>query len=346
MGRHPHHKLISYESENDEAVTNRCLDVTKTSELAEKSVQKLSGGELQRIIIARALAQEPRILLLDEPTAHLDISHQLEIMDLMKKLNEEEKLTVIGVYHDLNLAARYCRRLLILHKGKIIADGRLEDVLTTRNLSRVFNINAVIRRNPITANIYIDPLTPMDLENIMDKKSRSMIVNEKKGMKIHMICGAGTGSDLMRNLYEYGFELTAGVLNVLDQDHKTASELKLPIVSEASFSPISKKSHERNIKMIKESNVVIVTDVPFGTANQKNLEAVVESIEIKKQVIFYDPAGINNIKNRDFTDGTGTKIYKKLLKKALFASSLTQILNRLNQPNSTSRMYTQRKIHK
>ena len=123
MGRNPHMARFKMEGQKDLEIAKKSMDLTRTWEFADRPVTELSGGERQRVIIARALTQEPKILLLDEPTTHLDISNQLEIMDLIKELSKTKKLLIVAVFHDFNLAARYCDSLILLKDGKIIAVG-------------------------------------------------------------------------------------------------------------------------------------------------------------------------------------------------------------------------------
>ena len=119
--------------------------MTNVLKLADREIDQVSGGERQRVIIARALAQRPKILLLDEPTLHLDVNHQLEVLDLVRDLAKREDLTVIMVSHDLDLAARYCDRLIMLSKGEIKAAGEVDNVLTPDNLDEVFKIKAYVK---------------------------------------------------------------------------------------------------------------------------------------------------------------------------------------------------------
>lgn len=344
MGRHPHQGRFTISTKNDEKIVTDCLKITRTSEFENKSIMKLSGGEFQRVLIARSLAQQPKLLLLDEPTSHLDISHQLEIMDIMKNQNTKKKITIIGVFHDLNLASRYCKRLILLNKGEITADGSLESVLTTGNLRKVFKINALVRKNPVTGSLYIDPidttLTSADKIGDLESESSKLDVtdNDKAAMdsregvtNIHIICGGGTGSEIMEVLTKYNYNISAGVLNVLDQDHVTANELEIPVISEAAFSPISNISHEKNLQFISRADIVILTDVPIGTANFKNLQAVSEAIKKGKQVILFEPDKNKDFSDRDFTNGKAVELFKFISTRADLFISITGILDFLKE---------------
>jgi iron complex transport system ATP-binding protein len=144
MGRTPELKRFESESKRDLEIVQEAMVLTNTEHLASRPMDQLSGGERQRVIIARALAQKPKIMLLDEPTLHLDVNHQLDILDLITGLARTEKLTVIFVTHDLALAARYCDKLILMQKGKIVSAGDVMDALTPANLRRVFGIEASV----------------------------------------------------------------------------------------------------------------------------------------------------------------------------------------------------------
>jgi len=142
MGRGPSLGRFQMEGENDLEIARKAMQTADVLDLAGRPMTELSGGEKQRVIIARALAQTPKILLLDEPTLHLDVNHQLEILDMVTQLAERDNLTVVMVSHDLNLAARYCDKILLLQRGRLVAAGRVPDVLTPENMEKVFKIRA------------------------------------------------------------------------------------------------------------------------------------------------------------------------------------------------------------
>ena len=145
MGRTPALQTFERETREDMEIVEVAMRMTNVLKLADREIDQVSGGERQRVIIARALAQKPKVLLLDEPTLHLDVNHQLEVLDLVRDLVMDERLTVIMVSHDLDLAARYCDRLIMLSGGEIRAAGTVEKVLTPPNLDDVFRIRAYVK---------------------------------------------------------------------------------------------------------------------------------------------------------------------------------------------------------
>lgn len=138
LGRTPHLRALTSFSMVDRESVDRALELTSTARFSERIFNELSGGERQRVMIAMALAQEPRILLLDEPTQQLDLGRQAEILDLISDLNESRDLTVIAAIHDLNLAARYFHRLVVLHDGSVAKDGSPHEVLSAELLQEVY----------------------------------------------------------------------------------------------------------------------------------------------------------------------------------------------------------------
>ena len=155
MGRSPHLPRFGSETPRDFQLAQQAMERADVSHLADRLVTELSGGERQRVLIAMCLAQEPQLLLLDEPTSHLDIGHQLSLLDLIAKLNRETGVTIVAVFHDLNLAAEYCRRLLVLERGRVAALGTPEEVLTADTIQRVYGVTVRVQRNPLSGRPHV-----------------------------------------------------------------------------------------------------------------------------------------------------------------------------------------------
>jgi iron complex transport system ATP-binding protein len=150
MGRWPYSQPLKFEGPEDFAVGHEMLSRVDLDQLADRSILALSGGERQRAVIARALAQQPQVLLLDEPTAFLDLNHQLQIFHILKQLNGEKGLTMVVVSHDLNLAAQFCHRVIMMNHGQIIRMGPCEEVITAPLVEEIYGCRAVVDPHPIT----------------------------------------------------------------------------------------------------------------------------------------------------------------------------------------------------
>jgi len=161
LGRTPHVRPLIGAGQRDREVVAEKMQLTATWELAQRPFGELSGGEQQRVVIAMALAQEPEVLLLDEPVVHLDISHQIEILELIKRLNREQELTVLATMHDLNLAALYFDRLLLLARGAVVAQGTPAEVLYEERIHQVFGATVQVQQHPTrsTPQVVLLPLS-------------------------------------------------------------------------------------------------------------------------------------------------------------------------------------------
>ncbi|WP_438292487.1 ABC transporter ATP-binding protein [Streptomyces sp. HUAS TT7] len=159
-GRQPHQHWWQQWSEADERAVTDAMERTDVSGLADRPVDELSGGQRQRVWIAMALAQETDVLLLDEPTTYLDISHQVEVMDLVRQLNHERGRTVVMVLHDLNQAARYADHLVAMKAGRIVAEGHPKDVVTADLVREVFGLDSVVVPDPVTGSPLVVPGAP------------------------------------------------------------------------------------------------------------------------------------------------------------------------------------------
>ncbi len=280
MGRTPHIKSrFSGETRRDEDAVMEAMRLTDTWQFARRPFSELSGGERQRVVVARAVAQDPKALLLDEPTVYLDISGQIEIMDLLRRLNRDKGITTIAVLHDVNLAARYCDRIALLHDGRLEAVGPPKDVLTPDAMHAVYGVDVLIRHDPLSGSVYVMPRS-------------AQVPAHRHGTRVHVLSGGGTGGPTLKSLHDLGFSVSTGVLNILDSDFESASDLHVPVVAEGPFTQIGQEAHANNLRMIDESSFVVVTRFPVGPGNFRNLEAARYALERGKKVfVVTDPSG-------------------------------------------------------
>ncbi len=159
MGRHPHLAGLAFESKSDIALAKDALERCGARQFAHRPILELSAGERQRVVAARALAQEPGCLLLDEPASFMDIRHQVELFDLVRSLADDEGTGVLSVLHDLNIAAEYCDRIFLLKEGRILAAGPTAEVFTYTNLKKTFDTDVYVDVNALTGRMLVVPLS-------------------------------------------------------------------------------------------------------------------------------------------------------------------------------------------
>ncbi|WP_102272876.1 heme ABC transporter ATP-binding protein [Cytobacillus massiliigabonensis] len=149
MGRYPFQNWLGEETKDIERLIDAILDKMELNELSDRHLENLSGGERQRVALGKTMAQQPKLLMLDEPTTYLDIGHQVLLMDRIREWQLEDDLTVISVLHDLNLAALYCDRLLLLHNGRVVAVGSPEEIIRTDLIEEVYGTSPIVMEHPV-----------------------------------------------------------------------------------------------------------------------------------------------------------------------------------------------------
>ena len=173
MGRVPYHSRFNlFETEEDFDIARKYMEMTDTWRFKDQLMSELSGGEQQLAGIARALTQQPQLLLLDEPTSHLDITHQVHILNVLQQLNQDMGLSVLMVIHDLNLASEYCDQLILVNKGKIHTQGTPEEVLTFQNIEDVYQTVVVTQNNPLSGKPAVFLASRKVLKEIQEKSSK------------------------------------------------------------------------------------------------------------------------------------------------------------------------------
>jgi len=316
MGRLPHRRnRFAGPSKADADEVRRAMERTDTWKLSGRPFFALSGGERQRVIIARAVAQNPEALLLDEPTVYLDINGQLEIMDLIRSLNREEGITVISVLHDVNMAARYCDRIALLSDGWLEAMGPPSEVLNPEVIRSVYGVDVVVRKDPFTGNVYIMPHSSGERP-------------PRHGRRVHVLCGGGVGGPIMKALLDAGYDVSTGVLNVLDSDFENAKDLRIPTVPEVPFAQISNEAHTENLRKMSDAGSVVVARFPVGPGNFRNLEVARQALAQGKKVFVMSSGGAEV----DFVGGEADKFIAGLVDSgAVTVVGVAELLSRLSK---------------
>lgn len=295
MGRYPHLGLMRYESKKDIEIVCDAIRRTGIEHLTDRRVGETSGGERQRVVVARALAQEPLFLLLDEPTAHLDIQHQLEVMELVSSL-AASGLGVAVALHDFSLASRFCHRLVLLKDGGIFKEGAPKDVMTTENIKQVFGVTAMIYSDLASGPLVVNTTISRPGEHNSHRR-------------IHIIGGGGSSAGIMHHLHSEGYRLSVGVLSQGDTDLSAARALGIEAVVVPAFAGIDDTAHQRNLELAAQADCCIVANVAFGWGNLRNLEAS----SVAQRLLLVDDIPISE---RDFTDNQAAEIYNALRQNA------------------------------
>jgi iron complex transport system ATP-binding protein len=270
----------------DHDSVEKAMIYTNVLDLKDRLFNQLSAGEQQRTALAMALAQEPRIILLDESIAHLDINHSQEVLRILMKINRESRITVLLVSHDLNLASQIAGRLMLIDHGRLVSNGSPGEVMQEELLGRVYGCDLRVRHDPLSGN----PL----VSGVLDTVAGNSIVRKR----LHVVCGGGSGIELFRRLSIEGFGVTTGVLNRLDSDADAARALDLPCALEQPFSAVGAAAFRQAQTMVEEADGVVVGLVPFGPGNLVNLRLAESALKAGKPVWI-----ASGTASRDYTPG-------------------------------------------
>ncbi len=319
MGRAAYLGRFGWEKKKDLSIAREAMALAGVAGLEERPFWELSEGEKQRVLVARALAQEPKVILLDEPTSHLDINHQIEINELIRRLNQEKNLTVLHISHDLNLAAEYCHRIVLLHRGSVFSVGTPAEVITEENIRQVYEATVMVEKNPLSGAPRVMPI------------GRARVGKNEGQKTVHIICGEGSGVDSARHLLLRGYRISLGVLNIGDTDQKIGKTLGIPMVLEEPFSSISDRAMAENRNLIAQADLVLVERFHIGPGNLANLQAAQEALEKGKKVIVLE----NNLKY-DFAGGEAEAYYQRLRERgAAFIPDHSRLLEKVEKAVGT-----------
>ncbi len=310
MGRTPYTSLLGGNDEHDAATARRAMVSTDTLHLASRPISNLSAGERQRTFLAQGLAQEPDVLVLDEPTVHLDLRQRMALFELLSCLNRDGGITVVTVLHDINIASQYCTRLALVDAGRIVAEGAPDEVLTRDILRDSFGVRVQVRADPATGRPVVTPIV---------HRQRPQLTG-----RVHVVCGGGCAEATLRDLVDAGLTVTCGVVNRGDADWEVARTLEIETVDEEPFSPVGDEALARNLRSMKSADVVVVEAVAFGHGNLRNLEAVEQADRSGVPVVLVETEAIDE---RDFTGGKAGDSYGRVRKQAKIVASRGALLD-------------------
>ncbi|HEX2030879.1 MAG TPA: ABC transporter ATP-binding protein [Actinomycetota bacterium] len=311
MGRSAHLSPWGGGGPEDYRRAREAMEAAGVHHLADRDVDRLSGGERQRVVLAQALCQDAPVLLLDEPTTHLDPGHVVAILEVVRTLARDRDRAVLAVFHDLNLASASCDRLVALDGGRIVADGPPDEVITRSFLHEAYGVEADVYPHAVTGRPVVvlgPPLRPFRARGLP---------------RAHVVGGAGRGAPVMRALAEAGYEVTAGVLHATDTDAVVAERLNLERITVPPFSEIDAQAAQECVAMMRRAAVVVVCDAPYGPGNLANLEAAVRAAEEGVAVVLLEQVPA---RERDFTGGRATELWERLAGRARVVRSFEEVL--------------------
>ncbi len=318
-GRYPHSARFAPPSAADEGAVREALRLSGADELGDRLVWELSGGERQRVRFARVLAQQAPIVLLDEPTAHLDIGHQLDLLERVRSIARDHRTAVVIALHDLNLAARFADRIVVLHRGRVAADGSPRSVLSPQLLSDVWGIASELRYDAASRLPYLIP-------RVVSVPSAPAVGGAPKRIRVHVMAGGGSGTEILRRLVDADYSVSAGALPLFDSDSAVAEELRIPTAVEVPFAPISEETRAQVRAFLAESAAIVVGAFPVGPANLANLEELAAAARPETVLLLAQPASAP----WDFTGGKAAEVRTELLRRgAIESPNLDDLLSKL-----------------
>ncbi|EMJ6826911.1 TPA: ABC transporter ATP-binding protein [Clostridioides difficile] len=293
IGRYPYTGFFGNLSKKDLIMVDEALESVDALHLKKRYFDELSDGEKQKVLVARALVQEPEIIILDEPTTHLDIKHRLELINILKKLSKEKSISVILSLHEIDIALKSCDKVALIKNNKVIAYGQPEDVVDEDIINSLYELD--------------------------DKNFNSLLgsveISNKSKNEVFIIGGGGKATPIYRAFTKKGIGLYSGIIHENDIDYEIGRTMGIKMFTENPFEPISDESFDLAIRNLNDSKIIIDTGFSVGETNKRNIDIVKEALKLDKKVYSF--------RNRD----ESKKYYGHLDSKIEHIDKVSQIIN-------------------
>ncbi|VIB42121.1 ABC transporter iron-family ATP-binding protein [Clostridioides difficile] len=293
IGRYPYTGFFGNLSKKDLIMVDEALESVDALHLKKRYFDELSDGEKQKVLVARALVQEPEIIILDEPTTHLDIKHRLELINILKKLSKEKSISVILSLHEIDIALKSCDKVALIKNNKVIAYGQPEDVVDEDIINSLYELD--------------------------DKNFNSLLgsveISNKSKNEVFIIGGGGKATPIYRAFTKKGIGLYSGIIHENDIDYEIGRTMGIKMFTENPFEPISDESFDLAIRNLNDSKIIIDTGFSVGETNKRNIDIIKEALKLDKKVYSF--------RNRD----ESKKYYDHLDSKIEHIDKVSQIIN-------------------
>lgn len=293
IGRYPYTGFFGSLSKKDLIMVDEALESVDALHLKKRYFDELSDGEKQKVLVARALVQEPEIIILDEPTTHLDIKHRLELINILKKLSKEKSISVILSLHEIDIALKSCDKVALIKNNKVIAYGQPEDVVDEDIINSLYELD--------------------------DKNFNSLLgsveISNKSKNEVFIIGGGGKATPIYRAFTKKGIGMYSGIIHENDIDYEIGRTMGIKMFTENPFEPISDESFDLAIRNLNDSKIIIDTGFSVGETNKRNIDIIKEALKLDKKVYSF--------RNRD----ESKKYYDSLDSKIEHIDKVSQIIN-------------------
>ncbi|MCC0648500.1 ABC transporter ATP-binding protein [Clostridioides sp. ZZV15-6598] len=299
MGRYPYTGFFGNLSKKDLMMVDDSLESVNALHLKKRYFDELSDGEKQKVLVARALVQEPEIIILDEPTTHLDIKHRLELMNILKKLSKEKSISVILSLHEIDIALKSCDKVALVKNNKVIAYGQPEDMVDENMINSLYELD--------------------------DKNFNSLLgaveISNKSKNEVFIIGGGGKATPIYRAFTKRGIGIYSGIIHENDIDYEIGRTMGIKLFTEKPFESISDESFDLAIRNLNNSKIIIDTGFSVGETNKRNIDIIKEALKLDKKVYSFR------------TKSEGNKYYKSLSDNIEYVDKVSKIVDSVDINN-------------